>query len=192
MKNKLIIVMTLCLFLITLLSACESHNQAQLPEIFNRGIKYNISEEQLLKEESDLTFETVDFSYQKTLTSNETVMINGDYAHICYTFINDKLKIIEYKIDVIYPKTQIEDIPAYKIYDKYKQLLTDEYGTPIENNFNDESKYFESYSLLWAKDVITPQIYVIQSVYSADYVGYPSEIDDYVTISFVYREDFTK
>lgn len=175
----------------TLLSGCETDNPAQLPEMFNRGIDYNISEEQLITQESGLTFETIDLGYERVLTSNEAIILNDEYAYVSYTFINDKLKIIDYKIDVVYPKSQIDDILAYQIYDNYKQLLTDIYGAPEQSDF-EESDYFETYSLQWAKNVITPRLYVIQTTTSSEYFAYPSEIEDYVQISFVYRENFAE
>lgn len=193
MKIKIITAIIIVLSLTLLITSCGTDSKTQLPEIFDRGINFNISEEQLLKSESALTFETYDNGAHKELTSNEQVMVNGDYANVCYTFLNDKLKIVTYNIDVIYPKTQIDDVPAYQVYDKYKSLLTDTYGAPIENDGTAESSgYSETYSTTWAKDVVTPSIYVIQTKNSADYSAYPSEINDSVEISFVFRDNLSE
>ena len=125
MRNKILKALVVTLTSTVLLASCGSDSKSQLPEMFDRGVNFNISEEQLLKSESELTFKTYDGGVRKDLTSNEKIMINGDYANVCYTFLNDKLKIVTYKIDVIYPKTQIDDAPAYQVYDKYKSLLKD-------------------------------------------------------------------
>lgn len=188
MKNSLFFLLVLIFFITTLLTSCREDRQATLPEMFDRGIKYNISEEQLLKQEQELTFKTTDFGYQRVLTSNEQILINNDYAYVSYTFINDKLKVIEYKIEVAYSKIQIEEIPAYQVYDNYKQLLTNIYGAPETSN-SDKNDYFETYTLQWSKNVITPCISAMQHIYTADYAAYPSEIVDEIEISFVYREN---
>lgn len=195
MKIKIITAIIIVLSLTLLITSCGTDSKTQLPEIFDRGINFNISEEQLLKSESELTFKTYDGGVRKDLTSNEKIMINGDYANVCYTFLNDKLKIVTYKIDVIYPKTQIDDAPAYQVYDKYKSLLTDTYGAPVEIENDDTSEgssYSETYSTTWTKDVVTPAIYVIQTKSSADYSAYPSEINDSVEISFAFRDNLSE
>ena len=195
MRNKILKALVVTLTSTVLLASCGSDSKSQLPEMFDRGVNFNISEEQLLKSESELTFKTYDGGVRKDLTSNETIMINGDYANVCYTFLNDKLKLVTYKIDVIYPKTQTDDAPAYQVYDKYKSLLTDTYGVPVEienDDTSEGSRYSETYSTTWTKDVVTPAIYVIQTKSSADYSAYPSEINDSVEISFAFRDNLSE
>lgn len=71
MRNKILKALVVTLTSTVLLASCGSDSKSQLPEMFDRGVNFNISEEQLLKSESELTFKTYDGGVRKDLTSNE-------------------------------------------------------------------------------------------------------------------------
>lgn len=181
---------TILSFSIFIFSSCSSTTQNVLPKDFNRGVSFGMSESELLNVENEITFDISEKRFEKsgnnvrTLTSSQPVIIGENAATVSYMLINDKLNSIDYTFEVKYPKSQISDIPAYQLYDKYKKLLSDEYGLPTKEE-KDDSNYFETYRSEWANNDLSVAIYVGQTVESSESFAYPAEIDDTVSVYFI-------
>lgn len=194
MKHVKIILTTIIIFSLSLFCSCSSNSRISLPDEFDRGVYFGISEAELLKIESGVTFDVSERTFEKsgnnvrTLTSSQLIEIGENAATVSYMLINDKLNSIDYTFDVKYPKTQISDIPAYQLYDKYKNLLSDEYVLPSKEE-KDDSNYSETYRSEWANNNLSVSIYVYQTVESSESFAYPAEIDDTVSVYFINQQN---
>ena len=190
MNNSRTFWATILSFSIFIFSSCSSTTQNVLPKDFNRGVSFGMSESELLNIENEITFDISEKKFEKsgnnvrTLTSSQPVIIGENAATVSYMLINDKLNSIDYTFEVKYPKSQISDIPAYQLYDKYKKLLSDEYGLPTKEE-KDDSNYFETYRSELANNDLSVAIYVGQTIESSESFAYPAEIDDTVSVYFI-------
>lgn len=195
MNYSKIIWATILIFSIFSFSSCSPTPQNVLPDEFNRGVSFGISESELLKIENEITFDISERTFEKsgnnvrTLTSSQSVVIGENTATVSYMLINDRLNSIDYTFDVKYSKTQIADIPAYQLYDKYKKVLSDKYGLPTKEEKNDDDSYFETYASEWSANDLYVRIHVLQTVESSETFAYPSEIDDRVSVYFTNSQD---
>lgn len=144
-------------------------NAANIPEIYSRNISFGMSEDDVVAQESDLTFNT-DFSRTgvneehsvKCIVSNETVYINSNEATVSYIFSDNMLTQIEYNMPVIYDKEKIFDTPATQVYNKQVTDLTNAIGLPTETNSEDLSTINSQISI-WNNSTIYIAIYAIQT-----------------------------
>ena len=158
-----------------------------VPEIYNRSINFGMSEEDVTTLEAELTFDT-DYSRTETGTehtikcieSNNSVQINDAEAIISYVFLDDALVQIEYNIQVVYPKSNLIDMPAFQVYNKQVADLSEIIGLPSETS-SDEYETFNSKISIWNTSDLTVSIDVMQTTetFSDD------DINDDVRITMV-------
>ena len=122
MKNKLIVLWIIFLFLFPACTCAEEHAEKQTiqPFVFRNGITWNSTKEQIIASDPAIPEEdTTDTWF--ALIYNFVPVSNFTANHLAYAFTGDQLLSIFYYFDSLHPSSQEYLISA----------LESKYGTPI-------------------------------------------------------------